>query len=204
MLVLRKAKIKDRLKFIHLFLDSAPYFYELLGKNVKNIIGYLFGKRRNLFSFENVFVAEYNGEICGMLLGYPSFVKERDNLRTGILLFIRYFPSFILRIKRFLLMNEAVGKIEKGDFYISNIAVYEKFRGKGIGKELMEFINKIAIKTKAKRLILDVEKENLKAIDFYGRIGFELIKETNIFLKKDMKLSFYRMSKLLIKGEKND
>lgn len=204
MIKIRNSEIRDKFHFVELFIISSPYFEEILGKRVKNILGHLFIQKGNLFSFKNVFIAEFKNEIAGMILGYPSFIKERDNLKTGILLFKISMPEFIFRIKRFLLMNKEVGKIEKNDFYISNIAIFSKFRGMGIGEKLIEFTEKIAIKNKSKRIVLDVEKENLNAINFYKHIGFGTIKESKVFLRKGMELNFYRMGKLLAKGESDD
>ncbi len=56
--------------FAQLILMSAPYFHTLFGKRIEYTLESLFSLRYNLFSFEHVYIAEYNGELAGMLLGY--------------------------------------------------------------------------------------------------------------------------------------
>lgn len=60
--------------------------------------------------------------------------------------------------------------INKG--HIEGIFVEEKYRNQGIGKELMAYC-----KNKYNKLTLEVYKKNTKAINFYEREQFKLIKE---------------------------
>ncbi len=47
----------------------------------------------------------------------------------------------------------------------------------------------------AERIVLDVEKDNIMAISVYKKMGYEMVKEFSILLRKDKILHFYRMSK---------
>lgn len=60
--------------------------------------------------------------------------------------------------------------INKG--HIEGIFVEEKYRNQGIGKELIAYC-----KNKYNKLTLEVYKKNTKAINFYEREQFKLIKE---------------------------
>lgn len=62
------------------------------------------------------------------------------------------------------------------DIFIDTFGVIEKFRLQGVGSKLMRHvINTAKSDPYAKRLVLNVEIHNEKAIRFYKRFGFEAI-----------------------------
>ena len=130
-----------------------------------------------------------------MVLGYAWQEKRRENLKTGFLL-IKKLGSGLLRkpliLKKF---NTTVGRLCKGEYYLSNIAVYPRYRGKGLGKKLILEFEKRARNMGVEKIILDVEKDNLAALSFYKSLGFSTISEFSIFLQIDKTLFFNRMVK---------
>jgi ribosomal protein S18 acetylase RimI-like enzyme len=58
---------------------------------------------------------------------------------------------------------------------ISNILVEEGYRGRGIGKMLMNTAYKTAVEEKARMLILETQSCNEKAIAFYLSCGFTVV-----------------------------
>ena len=50
-------------------------------------------------------------------------------------------------------------------------------QGKGIGKQMMKFAEKIAVGLGRKRIELATSKKNLQAISFYKKIGYRIVKE---------------------------
>jgi len=58
---------------------------------------------------------------------------------------------------------------------VSNIMVEEPYRGRGIGKALMEKAYQTAVEEKARMLILETQSCNDPAIAFYRACGFEII-----------------------------
>lgn len=56
--------------------------------------------------------------------------------------------------------------------YISDLVIKERFRSRGIGKLLMKRAEKLAKRENMKYLKLDVYSKNIKAIKFYGDLGF--------------------------------
>jgi ribosomal protein S18 acetylase RimI-like enzyme len=52
-------------------------------------------------------------------------------------------------------------------------------QGKGVGKHLLELTSEIALEAKNTTLTLNVNRYN-KAIEFYKKIGFEIIGQENI------------------------
>ncbi len=65
-------------------------------------------------------------------------------------------------------------QISEGNSYLANIAVYSKFRWLGFGTKLLEVIEKEARKTGSKRLALDAETDNEKAVKLYERLGYSI------------------------------
>ncbi|MBU1262827.1 ribosomal protein S18-alanine N-acetyltransferase [bacterium] len=62
-------------------------------------------------------------------------------------------------------------KIED-EMQLVNLAVTKSRQGKGIGSDLLKWALKLAKSLGAKKAILEVEKENLRAISFYHKFGF--------------------------------
>lgn len=74
---------------------------------------------------------------------------------------------------------------------IHKIYILPEAQGKGIGKKLIQYMEKAAIENGNKILFLNVNKFNQAAIDFYGRIGFyeafrEVIDIGNDFVMDDV------------------
>ncbi len=183
--------------FINLILFTGEkIFYSIFGKNVKDILKNLYSKKENQFSYEFTNFIEVQNKICGMLLSYSYDDKKKVELNTGSLLlkimkidFLKIFPNLL---KSFFVLE----KLDKGDYYISNIATYPSFRGMGLGTKLLTFSEDVAKNRKMKRLVLEVEKENENAIKVYENFGFK--KEKDLDLKiEDKTFSFYKMVKNL-------
>ena len=197
MIIIIKATQEDRFDFSELTLLSAPYFSILFGDKIKIALQDMFCYKNNLFSYEHTNIIKINGETAGMVLSYAWQEKRRENLKTGFLL-IKKLGIGLLR-KSLILKNfsTTVGRLCKGEYYLSNIAIYPRFRGKGLGKELIEECEKRARIMGVERIILDVENDNLAALSFYKNLGFSIISEFSIFLQMGKTLFFNRMAKII-------
>lgn len=195
MSLIKKAKTEDSFKFVESILITSPYFPFLFGEDITQVLKELFLTSNNLFSLENVLTIESNNEIAGILLGYDWKTKKQSNLNTGILLFKKIGLKLLKNLVPLLKFNSSVGQLNKGEYYISNIAIYPKFRGKGLGKELIKKAEEEAKRKEAKKVVLDVERENVVAIKFYRKLGYKKVKELSIILEKEKVLYFYRMTK---------
>lgn len=195
MIAIRKALSDDGKDFAELMLMSASYFPILFGDKIKTVLQDLFHCRFNLFSFNHVYFTEIDGKKAGMILGYDWQVKKRENLRTGFLLFKKIGLSILGEIFPLIKFNATVGRVCEGEYYISNIATYPQFRTRGLGKGLILESEKEAKLVGAERIVLDVEKENISAINFYKKLGYEMIKKFFISLQRDKILHFYRITK---------
>ena len=56
--------------------------------------------------------------------------------------------------------------------FIEQFAVNEKFRRKGIGKKLMNYVKKLAAENNCQSVELGVWCENYNAVEFYSEMGF--------------------------------
>lgn len=195
MIMVRRSTLDDDKDFAKLFLISAPFFQILFGRRVKAVLQDLFGYSSNLFSLEHVYFAEIEGKKAGMILGYDWRVKERENLRTGLLLFKKIGFSILGKLSSLMKFNATIGKLHDGEYYISNIAIYPTYRGMGIGKRLMLEAENEAKIAGVKRIVLDVEKENIIAMNFYKELGYDTVNDISIPLQKDKILHLYRMIK---------
>lgn len=183
--------------FANLMLLSAPRFLpQLYGGKVKAILEKMFVRNRNLFSYCHTLFAMSSEEKTGMLLSYSWRVKKREDLRTGMLLFRFMEMDFIRNFPLFWNLQNSVGWLAQGDYYISNVACYPGSRNKGIGTILLQRGEKEAVKEGAVRMALDVETDNVKAIRLYGKLGYHIAKKSSAIIT-GQRFEFFRMNKVL-------
>ncbi len=60
------------------------------------------------------------------------------------------------------------------EVHINNVAVREDFRGRGIGKALLEHVLEAGARRGAERATLEVRRSNTPARRLYERLGFEV------------------------------
>ncbi len=75
----------------------------------------------------------------------------------------------IIFISRF---NQNAFQVARSAMQVDQFAVLEKFRRKGIGKKLMEFLLALAKKEKLNRIDLNHWEKNDSARGFFGKNGF--------------------------------
>ena len=85
--------------------------------------------------------------------------------------------------------NESVTKIHK-------IYLLPETQGKGIGKKVIEKIEKLALENHSIALFLNVNRSN-SALSFYKKLGFKVIDEVNIDIGKGYLMEDYVMEKKL-------
>lgn len=111
------------------------------------------------FGWRSVTMAEVDGEVAGMLLGY----REPDvagPIPTNQ-------PTFMRPINEL----EAVAA---GTWFISMLGVHIGWRGKGIGSQLLDVAEVKSAETKAHGLALIVEDVNAGARRLYERHGYSV------------------------------
>ena len=59
--------------------------------------------------------------------------------------------------------------------HLINLAVHPKYRSKGCGRKILEFLTRTMAGQGLKRILLEVSKNNAKAIELYKSCGFETV-----------------------------
>ena len=192
---LRWAFRSDSEDFVSLFLLSEPFYQLIFGNRIASAAKKLFESENNLFSFKHVLVADFHSEVAGMLLGYDWETNEREGSRTDLMLLNLVGIEDAGKLKVYNEFNNFLEGFEKEEYYVSNLAVYEKFRGLGIGNALMEMAEEEARKLGARKMVLDVGSENLSALFFYSKLGFKIREGYNISFNSSPGFCFERMEK---------
>lgn len=115
-------------------------------------------ERKGSFSHGAAVVAEVEGQVAGMLLGY----RLPDPYVTGDL---QDYPEIV----RPLIELEALAP---GSWYVNAVATFEHCRGLGIGSKLMAAAEQIARKSTARRMSLIVAAENIRAKHLYEKLAY--------------------------------
>lgn len=71
-----------------------------------------------------------------------------------------------------------------GEVYITNVAVFGKFRRNGVGKALVEFLVDKMKSENSEFVTLEVRKSNLNAVSLYEKCGFQKVGERKDFYEK--------------------
>jgi ribosomal protein S18 acetylase RimI-like enzyme len=196
-IIMRQGRSEDAQDFSQLILiSSTTFFHSLFTSDSAKIMRKLFQKPGNLFSFEHSHFIEVDDKIAGMVLGYNWAQKSQEELYTGLLM-VKYLKwNFFARIFYFLKAQDIVGKVSENEYYLSNIAVYPEFRGLGLGTKLLSEIERESKKSRDKKIVLDVETNNKRAIKLYERIGYIIeSRMPSLEINKET-FEFFRMSKV--------
>jgi ribosomal protein S18 acetylase RimI-like enzyme len=197
-ITIRKGMPADARDFAELVLLSSPtLFPALYGDDVGDLMRRMYSRPRNLFSHDHTYFAELSGKRVGMLLVYSWQSKKRQDLRTGLLLLREMKLRFIFRLPTFLKARNAIGMLNEGEYYISNLATYTSYQSTGIGTKLIHEAEKQAREEGAVKVTLDVEVENANAIKLYRKLGFGTNRESSLRLRGGKLFEFHRMSKHL-------
>lgn len=101
----------------------------------------------------DILVVERNGIICGMAC--VNYVRRPETLYA----------------------------MPRNFYQVQEIAVDEKFRRQGVGRELFEYMKKNALERGLNKIELDVWSFNESAIEFYEAMGF---RETRIWMEYEL------------------
>ena len=75
------------------------------------------------------------------------------------------------------------GHLDFEDIIWLGICVLEKYRGKGIGKCIMNYLLDYCKNNNINELYLTVDKQNIVAKNLYDKLGFAIKKEYNTYYK---------------------
>jgi ribosomal protein S18 acetylase RimI-like enzyme len=168
---IRAARKSDAGDIARLYLVSSDGFaayiwsrYQKPGMTLEDVGRARYGRAKSEsdYSYENCTVAERDGEIAGMMHGYAMHVPEGGNQEDDPVL----RPYAELELDR--------------SFYISALAVFEAFRGQGIGTKLMDVAFARAKALGLLHVSLICFERNEGAMRLYQRLGFREIDRRGI------------------------
>jgi ribosomal protein S18 acetylase RimI-like enzyme len=108
-------------------------------------------------NWRNASMAEVDGEVAGMLLGYP----EPDDMGP--------FPADLMG---FLVPIVELEWLAGGNWFISMLGVHVPWRSHGVGGRLLALAEEKRAETGRRGLALIVEDKNTRARALYQRMGF--------------------------------
>ncbi|MCL7987904.1 GNAT family N-acetyltransferase [Sphingobacterium sp. lm-10] len=134
---------------------------------------YLIAQPDNQYSYENIWVAEVDGDILGQACLYDG--TDLNRLRTPVLEFIH---------QQYQHSPDVFDETASGEIYLDTIAVASHAQGMGIGKLLLQHIIDFYVRQRKATIGLLVDKENPKAKSLYLNTGFSKISEKSLFGKQ--------------------
>lgn len=127
---------------------------------------------KSMYSWNKALIAEDAGKPIGCIISYSG--DDYQNLReyTWSRLWKGIDPATI--------RNSAI-ETYPGEYYLDSIAIEREYRGKGLGKKLMQVAIEHGKKLGYDRfaLLVAVDKPRLK--EYYATLGFEEAEDVNFF-----------------------
>lgn len=160
-------------------LSAGRTLCRFLGPRWKKIFERLFQQETTLFGFPHCFVLRQGETVLGMALGWNGKARKAKGWATVL----RLLPHALFHVTPSLLWEIFHMGLPQEAYYVSNIAVFPPHQGKGLGSFFLNFLEEEARKCGAKRVILDVEKENERALHFYRRQGYAVLYESHHFVR---------------------
>lgn len=145
-------------------------FHGLLGSyTATEVMANSLQEKQGSDSYENAIIAEYQGNIIGIVYSYPAkFHGITDNTRS-------FFPS-----DRLAFLGEFYNSRVENSWFLDSIFVDEQFRGEGIGSNLIELTKQKAREQGYKQLSLMVMADNIVARKTYEKNNFRIFKHIDI------------------------
>jgi len=176
--IIRPATPADR-DAVPLLYSSGPYVFDYVfttaNKSALSFLEHVFIKEGNLFSYQNTFVAELDGNIMGAALFCSGKNYDQGGAKLGNEILRKYWFSAISVIVRANKLSRVIPRPDDDVEYLNNLGVAEQARGRGIGLKLLEFGYQLAKANNKRALSLDVAHSNPRAQALYERFGMKVI-----------------------------
>ncbi|WP_283679766.1 GNAT family N-acetyltransferase [Lentilactobacillus sp. Marseille-Q4993] len=109
-------------------------------------------------------VAEADGQVIGVLFGYPSENEDAIN---------KVLYDISKKSADFKQPFEAESETNFDEWYLDSIAVHPDYQGHGVGSKLLDHVSELAMNDGKGVVGLNVDFENPNAQKLYERKGFE-------------------------------
>jgi ribosomal protein S18 acetylase RimI-like enzyme len=127
----------------------------------------------NFLGHENILVSCSGSDITGLAIGYSGRGKDELGTLLRLLISLRLseFVSYLTLTAR-LLHGSFTPEIGDDEYYISALAVDERYRRRGIGSLLLGSSIETARENDCRNIVLEVDTGNAPAICLYRKFGF--------------------------------
>ena len=164
----------------------------------RQIVKDLIETGNNFLGHENIYLCFSDDTVSGLVIGYTG--KSYSKVKTLFHLLIKLRLNQILN---YLIISSQLfdaiytPNLKEDDFYISVIVVDEEYRNMGIGAFMLNEAVRIAKERDCKKIVLDVDKDNLIAQSLYKKFGFININENLQSLSKNSESNYCSMEYVL-------
>ena len=164
-------------RLIYLTMGSLADYLLGLGDPARAlmVLGGLFGRPRNRFSYQFTDLVVAGGDVAGLLTSYPEEEMRRLDLGMGRHLIRILGLSDFLRCARRSLTLANVKEAAAGEYFINSVAVLPEFRRQGIATRLMALAEAKARQHGLDRCSLSVDVDNDTARRLYERLGYQVV-----------------------------
>lgn len=175
--------------------DDAPKLAELINMAMLGITFSFIGKedideansfiedlvstRNNQYSYQNIFVIQELDQIIGQICIYDGAKFEELRVPVWQSIKVKYGHDYY-----------ADAETGPGEMYIDTFAISPTVRGKGLGKELLNFAIDYFVHKQKKILGLLVDRDNPDAKRLYEKLGFKVIGDKTIFGKEMERMQY--------------
>lgn len=114
------------------------------------------------------------GRTIGMISVLSAVELPRRRLAAAVAIAREFAgsPHYLTTMDRLRLAGETLTKVKGDDAYLARLAVSKDVVGQGLGRRLIYEALSLARKLGARRCVLDVSSDNVRAIRLYERSGF--------------------------------
>ena len=144
------------------------------GEDYITLLSKIAENEKSQYSYTNSLIAEIDGNVAGAVIGYDGGKLHELRATTYSIIYneLGRTPSI-------------PDETEADEFYLDSLAVLPKYRGIGIGRQLITAIRDKAFSAGHNRVGLNVDFDNPRAEALYTSLGFTRIK-TKIFFGHKM------------------
>jgi ribosomal protein S18 acetylase RimI-like enzyme len=184
--------------FARLALIAAPkYLPALYGGIHDKVHKNLFHHRDHMLGFTHTHFMRVEGKNAGMAVAYDWKDNKKEQNKTTLLIVRSMGLKFFKQMKHMQWSAENLGRMDDGTYYIAVLGFYPEFRSRGLGMEMLQYMQARALAAGADKLVLDAETYNKDAIRFYKRFGMQEHGELKSTVINGEKFEFVRMVKKL-------
>ncbi len=195
-ILIRKGKPEDAHHFSELVVLTSPAIFPIVfGSGVKKIMKNLFSHKRHYYSFDRSFFAEVNGKVAGMAQLHKLITRKGQTVRLSFLLLKYLTWRLPAKAANLLKFDRLIKFITRNDCYLSNLSVYPEFRSSGIGTKLLAAVEEEVKNIGKKRIVLQAETHNARAISLYERLGYKIESKSPSLKIKNRLFESFKMTK---------